>query len=114
MAKLSKILAASFGGGILLGAGIRLGENIAAKKVLPPAPDTRDDARIDAIEKRLERNETRLDVHEAQLSELRDCALRNEHTLHALLSRLDQLIPARQTRENVEPEPGSREVFTRR
>ncbi len=183
MASLIKILAASVGGGIVLGAGIRLGEAIATQ--LPPAGEAGDKLtrRLDQLEHRLTSLETspggspqlaaeppervreelrewletnvstrmadvetrlkteNLRVHKeildafsesvetrviqrisrledevasqsAAMTELRECSLRTEHSVHKLLGGLDKLIPKNPTPAPEEkatppnPEPG--------
>jgi hypothetical protein len=178
LAKLIKILAASVGGGLVLGAGIRLGEAIAAQ--IPPSPVEPDNnlaERLGELENRLRsleaespaaigsevrlrgelrdwleesvgvrmaEVETRLRtesergqkqmldafaesvqtrvIHRisrleeevagqsAAMSELRECSLRTEQSVHKLLGGLDKLIvkdppAAEKAAEAVNPEP---------
>ena len=80
MANFIKILAASVGGGLVLGAGIRLGEAIAAREPgTQPGGNHKLTQRIGALESRLEGLEAgsaavstpRFDAHAAELSAVR-------------------------------------------
>lgn len=94
MAKLFRLFAASFGGGVLLGAGIRLGGSLVAEKAAPSGQEA-DHARLSAIEKRLDHTEQRVEGHGAELSELRQCSLRTERSLQTLLSNLERIVSPR-------------------
>ena len=77
MAKLIKILAASFGGGLALGAGIRLGEALASRDADGDAKQSRHPD----LESRIE---SRIDRHEAEVSAIRSQLAAESRQIEAL------------------------------
>lgn len=98
MPKLINILAASVGGGLLLGAGLRFGEAIVGRRTSPrPSADAGDtlNARLASIEDRLGRLEKETPAA-AHLSEL-ESKLRAESELSRQII-LDAVVESVQTR----------------